>query len=213
MTIGTRSKMNKSNFDSWAKRYEWIIGENDYRRGGEANGGYGDDLRIWVSVNDEKSKTLTETYTDYNYHWTSEWHDVNDRRIKLGYQMVSMNEDIYDYRPVYQTTTKDVMVVNMKAVTVWETQPIIQEQTVLRTVETAEDATSRSYGEFDSESIKGSSITITTGGDVILSGKVTAEGKMEINAGELLKVKGNIFGGQAVTSTLTAGSVDLSAGG
>src|SRR5690606_38372973 len=109
---------------------------------------------------DEPLVVKRETFHDYDYNWTSEWHDVYDRRVQMNYQMVTMDQEIFDYRPVYQTSTQDVMVVTMRDVTVWETRPIIETQTVLRTEMSQADATTRACGDFAGESIRGQSIQI-----------------------------------------------------
>lgn len=157
----------------------------------------------------------TETYDDYIYNWVSQWHNVYDRRDQFQFQVVTQPTEITDYRPIYETSTQDVMVVNMKDVTVWKTVPIVEQQTVLRTEVTLESSIARG-GDFDGESIHGATITIDSGASVRLSGKLAADTTLDIDADSLLQLKGNIPASGGTTTPietyLTAANIDLHAG-
>ena len=45
---------------------------------------------------------------DYSKEWTSQWHEIYDTRLKLEYQWVSQEVDIYGKRPKYETYTTEV---------------------------------------------------------------------------------------------------------
>ncbi|QJW84647.1 hypothetical protein HK414_16000 [Ramlibacter terrae] len=145
----------------------------------------------------------------------SKWHDVYDSRLRLSYEMVSQNEAIYDYRPIYQTQSKQVQVVTMRDVTVWETVPIIGKETVLQTVVTETALEVGGGAGFVGESIKGNNVLIDAAGAARISGTVLAGTGTDVKAGTLLQVQGQKLdaNGQLMEARLEAGgSVKLHAG-
>ena len=182
------SVFNQANFDGWKNTYEWIVGNIDYKSGSETNGGGGDDLWIQVKVRDELSRYVYETFNDYTNEWKSQWHDVYDSRIKLGYQMVTQAQDVFDYRPVYQTVAKEVAVVTMQNVTTWETVPTYADRQVTRTEATTTTLNLGSAG--GSESIRAASIEIESGAATRISGQLKAATSLAIEAGSLVQVSG-----------------------
>jgi hypothetical protein len=205
---GRKQNFNDGTWNSMRSEFDWIRSSQDYRVDGEANDG-GDDLYIEIQGRRALNGNVSETFRNYRYNWESNWHNVYDTRVKLSYQLATQDQDIFQYRPVYQTVIKDVQVVTQKDVTVWAQVPVVQQETRLRTVVTTVDATARQYGEFDGESITGSSVTINSGGSVRLSGRVAAAEALSVNAGGLFELKGQMRDGQQVTARLRSADIDL----
>ena len=49
-----------------------------------------------------------ENFYNSQYLWTSKWNNLYDQRIQLSYNLSTQAKDVYDYRPVYQTSTQMV---------------------------------------------------------------------------------------------------------
>ncbi|MBV5303828.1 MAG: hypothetical protein JZU70_06475 [Chlorobium sp.] len=163
----------------------------------------------WQSYNWKDVYEVDHHYID---EVKSNWQNIYDQRKQVTYTLYSLPKAIYDYETPYITSIKDVMVVNMKEVTNWKTEPIISKQTVLTTEMTMKVAPGRSYSDFSADSISGSTVSINSGGSVRLSGKVSASTTLQIDAAALLQVKGNVVSGKTVASSLSGATVTLNAG-
>ncbi|WP_043112627.1 hypothetical protein, partial [Pseudacidovorax intermedius] len=154
-----------------------------------------------------------ENYWNYTYQWTAKTENVYDQRVQLKYQLATVAQDIDDYRPVYQTTTKEVMVTTPKDVTVWKSVPIIQKVTQL-VPEAHTETVGSSYGDFgDAAALGAKNIVIDAGASVRLSGVVSASDRLDVSARTLVQVQGVADAlGQAVQTTLQAHSLSLAAG-
>jgi hypothetical protein len=214
---GSRSGYIRNDHGQWMVDAIWsVYGQHDQVQttAWESDEGFWErnDHHVLTRYRDEITVTKREDFNDFTYNWTSDWHEVRDTRVKQSFQLVTMDQDILDYRPVYQTSVQDVMVVNMRDVTVWETQPIIQQQTVTRTEVSEADATTRTYGEFAGDALKAQDISIAAGGAVRISAKLSATDSLGIEAGSLLQLKGDSTGGVTMSASLSGASIDLHAG-
>jgi len=71
----------------------------------------------------------------------------------------------------------DVKIVEEKAITLWETVPVIEQQTITETVRLESDEPPRPFAEFENESIvTQGNLNIASGSDVYLSSLITADG-------------------------------------
>ena len=147
--------------------------------------------------------TVKETQDDYTYNWTSEWHDIYDTRVKLGYELTTQSKDIYDYRPVYGSSVVKVRTVTQQDVNLWDTQAQTSTETILSTVRDTESGNGRQVGEYSKSSLKASKITLESNKNSIISALVTATDTMTVDASNTLTVKGS-------TGTTAAGvKVDM----
>ncbi|MAF64666.1 MAG: hypothetical protein CMJ84_03260, partial [Planctomycetes bacterium] len=164
-------------------------------------------------------KDLYETQYDYRYNWTGNWHDIYDTRQRFSYEWVSQEHDIWGKRPRYETYDAQTKVVEDKWITQWETQPVYGNEIRLVAEYGTLPGGQFAYGAFDSASITTGALTIGAGGDVTVSGLVTADaGNLEIDADGRLTVEGLVPAG-ADAGTLpsearltSAAAVTLSAG-
>ncbi|MCJ8346610.1 hypothetical protein MJH12_13790, partial [bacterium] len=175
--------------------------EMDYRTGSEAEGGSGDDLRLIARNRYEIGKTINKTWHDYDYHWISTWNPIYDTRIKLSYQLSTQSQDIFDYRAIYETTTKEVKVVNFDTQTVWEKQEITDTQTRTWTEREIKDGVAKTYGEFSGESISAKNINIESVNSITLSGLVLATETMTIDTDKNFTIDGALTSGADLKST------------
>ena len=201
---------NGGTFANWKNIYQQIRAINDYTSGDEANGGGGDDLWIQVQGRQEKTAYVSQNYTDYDYKWTSDRHAVYDSRVQMSYTVKTNATDINELRPVYTTSVQNVAQVTMQTVNVWETRAITQSQTVLTTVANTHDVTFGS-ADFHGETLKGSSISISAGGAVDISGKLSAAGTLNVSAGTLLQVQSNSSDTVPFLSVLSGATINLHA--
>ncbi|MEN9775267.1 MAG: hypothetical protein RL322_2337, partial [Pseudomonadota bacterium] len=131
-----------------------------------------------------RSYPIFEIFKNYSYDWYSTTlnRNIYDQRVKLSYNAVTFAEPIYDYRPVYQTTTKDVTVVNFQDVTVWESQPITATSYVTRT-EQGTKVIPLLGPDYSGESLfAANDLRIQSGRNANFSGKVKAYDNLDISA-------------------------------
>jgi len=180
-----------------------------------------DSMRWSIRARDKYPATVKETQDDYTYDWTSEWHDMYDQRIKLGYQLTTQSVDIYDYRPIYGSSTVKVRTVTQQDVNLWDTQAQTGTETISSTVRTTEEAGARSVGNYSMSSLKGSTITIDSNKNSTISALVTSTNTLAVTAANTLTIKGSTgtttVNGSTVTvemlSSLTAANtLTLTAG-
>ncbi|MFN5799236.1 MAG: hypothetical protein ACK5AN_17070, partial [Planctomyces sp.] len=128
-----------------------------------------------------------ETFTDYDFHWLGKWHDVIDRRDNFSFEWVTREEDVFGTVPLYATITKTVPVVQSVEQTVWTTEPIIQQQTVLVTERIEQTGPGLAAAEFANESLRaGTRIAIDAGTDASFVGLTRATealGEILVTAG------------------------------
>jgi len=155
-----------------------------------------------------------ENYVDYFYNWTQNWSNVYDDRQQLSYEVTTQADPLFDFRPVYETSEREVAVVNYQDVTVWETVPITVTETVTRT-EQGERAIPLLGTDFEGESITGDNIVLRSRDATILAGLVTADSNLTIDADGTVEVSElTDDDGNAVMSLLVAGAtLDIDAGG
>ncbi|MFM8477211.1 MAG: hypothetical protein ACKOEO_15630, partial [Planctomycetaceae bacterium] len=116
-----------------------------------------------------------EDFIDYDFHWIGKWHDVTDRRDEFFFEWVTKDEDVFGTVPRYATVTKTVPVVQQIQQTIWETQNIIQQQTMLVTERIEQTVDGLSSAEFANESLRaGASISIQAGEDASFIGLTRA---------------------------------------
>jgi hypothetical protein len=155
-----------------------------------------------------------EDFKDYGYNWTSKWNPMYDQRVQLSYGVSTQSQDIYDYRPVYKTSIQKVKVENMRSVTVWKDQPVYATQVELVTEVRYDAVTGRVAGAADS--ITGRNITIDAGGDITLSGKMTATNAMTLSSLGQFTLRGlpKVVDGVSspIQATLSANQFTVSAG-
>ncbi|MBV5304621.1 MAG: hypothetical protein JZU70_10550 [Chlorobium sp.] len=234
--VGTSSDVDDNGSDVYNKRPTWenlnaiwnqysLKGEVqvklDYVCGREAFGGSGDDFLVAVRARGGKIGTILETQDDYTYDWTSEWHDMYDTRIKLGYELTTQSVDIYDYRPIYGSSTVNVRTVTQQDVNLWDTQAQTSTETISTTVRATEAANARSVGNYTKSSLTASTITIDSNKNSTISALVTATNTLAVTAANTLTIKGSTgtttVNGSTVTvdmlSSLTAANtLNLTAG-
>ncbi|MFA7060380.1 MAG: hypothetical protein WC156_06130, partial [Pedobacter sp.] len=161
---------------------------------------------------DKIKVTIDETQHDYTYDWTSNWHDIYDTRIKLGYQLVTQSTDIYDYRAIYATTEQTIVTLTPRDVTDWDTVPVITTET--QTWTEKDNDNSSTLGAYGSNSIHAGTITIDSGKNSTISGSVISTGVLTASAVDTLTVKGSVRSdGKTMLSYVEAkDSVNLNAG-
>ncbi|MEO7577447.1 MAG: peptidase inhibitor family I36 protein, partial [Massilia sp.] len=153
-----------------------------------------------------------EDYHDYRYDWDSNSKNIYDERIQLDYHVTTLATDKFNYQPVYKTSTVTTMATQMQDVTLWKTVPVLTTQNVLHTTVTMVDAAGQAYGEFAGETISGGAISIDAGGTLKVSGKLAAKGDLDLSAGAVLQLKGNVVNTVTVNATLEGHDISLDAG-
>ncbi|NBO93911.1 MAG: C-type lectin domain-containing protein, partial [Planctomycetia bacterium] len=135
-------------------------------------------------------RSAVEDFYDYNYNWTSKTKDVLDTRLTLNFQWVSNTHYLYTERPVYSLVDTQVPVTRQVASTVWVSQPITEQRTILKPVRELVNVPVSDYAVFTAESLKAdSTMVLDAARDVSLSGLVTAknaggtQGSITIDAG------------------------------
>jgi hypothetical protein len=130
---------------------------------------------------------LRETFNDYDSHWIGKWHDVTDRRDTFSLEWVTKDEDVFGTVPRYATVTKVVPVIQQIQETIWTTEPIVQQQTVLVTERIEQTGPDKTSASFANESLRaGSSIAIDAGTDASFIGLTRATdalGEIIVTAG------------------------------
>ena len=194
----------------------------DYVCGSEAqNGSGGDDFLVGVRARLGKTGTILETQNDYTYNWTSEWHNMYDTRIKLGYELTTQSVDIYDYRPIYGSSALQARTVTQQDVNLWDTQAQTSTETISTTVRTTEEPNARQVGNYSVWSLKGSTILLDSNKNSTISALVTATNTLAFTAANTLTIKGSTGttteNGSTVTvemlsSLIAAHNVTLTAG-
>ncbi|MEH6445635.1 MAG: calcium-binding protein, partial [Oceanospirillaceae bacterium] len=152
-----------------------------------------------VRYRDKISVTVKEDFKDYVYEWQSEDHKIYDQRIQLEYNLTYQSEDIFDYRDVYAQIDQRLMVTTLESQTVWETQEIIDTQTITRTV-VGEESIFGTGGDFSNNSIEGINITVNAGGKSNVSGLLNATNNLTINSSDDLTVVGILSDGATIAS-------------
>ncbi|MGB7325621.1 MAG: hypothetical protein WBD31_12175 [Rubripirellula sp.] len=168
---------------------------------------------VWIS---RSGTEVSETFYDYNYDWSSIWHNIYDQRLQTSYQWVSHETDIYNNRPRYETTDKETKVVNQRDVTLWTTTPVIESQTQLQAIPLS-DTAPQPFREFTQEAIHaGINLTIDAGGDVRIQGLVSVDsGTIDIHGDDDLSVSGIQIDSSALAAQSSISgpeSIRLSAG-
>ncbi len=116
-----------------------------------------------------------EDFKDYEYQWTGQWHDVTDRRQEFSYQWVTAAEDVYGTQPSYGTRTVTRPVVQEAVVNQWQSQMVMQPQTVFTTERILQTSPALPTAAFANESLRaGDGVTLLAGRDVSLSGLTRA---------------------------------------
>jgi hypothetical protein len=137
-----------------------------------------------------------ENFMNFDYDWVSKDSQIHDTRLIVRYQMVTPAEDIFEFRPKFETFDTQVKVVEEKAVTRWGTAPIIGEQTVFTTARVLEPRPARRFGEFAADSVRSATlVSVSTGRDIVLSARVTAhgtDGRFELAAGRDVSIEGSV---------------------
>ena len=154
-----------------------------------------------------------EQFKNYRYNWESADTQIYDRRVQLSYGVSTQAEAIYDYRPVYKTSIQKVKVEQMQTVTVWEEQPVYAPQQQLVREVFYEEVTGR--GEGSRDSISGGNVTIEAGTNVAVSGRISAEDTLRVDAGALINLDGKLLpagDGSQLTTRLSGNEIVLSAG-
>ncbi|HND53675.1 MAG TPA: hypothetical protein PLV92_14805, partial [Pirellulaceae bacterium] len=170
----------------------------------------------WITVSRE------EYFNNYFYNWTSRNHDITDIRLKLFYQYVGLDHDIFASRPKFETGTSTVKVVDNLSVTQWETRNITESQTRLTTQRVFEDGPSALQGAFTAASLSAiGDVTITAGNDVRISALVRSTGNdqtLQFTAGRDALVEGLVPAGAeadvlpAVAQLASNGAINVAAG-
>ncbi|MHC4089841.1 MAG: beta strand repeat-containing protein, partial [Planctomycetota bacterium] len=150
---------------------EWTSGYLDGTLNAAARGRYKIPESHWVG------DYVDEIFHDYRYDWASGPEDIEDPRLTLNYMWVGNKHEIYGNRPKFETYETEVPVVTERQVTKWRTELIYEDQTVFTTERVFGDPIEFQAGVFDAESIIAmDAITIQTGRDVDISGKLLANG-------------------------------------
>ncbi|MDP4842168.1 MAG: hypothetical protein NWR74_06260, partial [Burkholderiaceae bacterium] len=142
---------------------------------------------------------------------------VYDPRVQLTYSVSTQTENLYNYRPVYMTSIKDVEVVNLKPVTIWKDEPVYETRVELVTDVRYDVATGRSnFGTADS--VTAGNIIVDVGGSVLISGKMTASDDMSVVAAGAFTLAGQAQTGadgllKPIASKLTGNEITVTAGG
>jgi autotransporter-associated beta strand protein len=131
-----------------------------------------------------------ETFFTYQYNWASTAQDLEDTRLTLNYQWVSNQHDLFTEVPVVELVNARLPVIEPVNSTEWVSQPIIEQQTLLRPTRVLVDGPAVSQAAFGGDALGAQqAIVIDAVGDVSLSGMVTARnadgtaGAVSIDAG------------------------------
>ena len=135
-------------------------------------------------------RSSVETFTDYQFDWTSKPHAVEDTRLSLSFQWTSNSHDLFTEMPVFSLADTKVAVQQQVATTGWVSEPITEQRTVIKPVRVLLDQPSVAVAAFSGDSLhSGAALVIDAGRDVTLSGLVTARnaasttGSIDITAG------------------------------
>ena len=158
---------------------------------------------------------INETFHDYTYDWTSIWHSISDKRLTLNYSWTSTSEDLYGKRPRYETHDVQTKVVQDKTITLWNSQPVIEKQSLIVSSRAAGAGTQLPYGVFAGQSLNaGGGIDIEASQDVTIRAKAQAVGgSFQIAAGVDVEIDGAVPGGAANPLTLAADAELLAGNG
>ena len=135
-------------------------------------------------------RPAVETFTDYQFDWTSKPHAVEDTRLSLSFQWTSNSHDLFTEMPVFSLADTKAAVEQQVATTGWVSEPITEHRTVIKPVRVLLDQPSVAVAAFSGDSLQtDGSLVIDAGRDVTLSGLVTARntdrttGSIDITAG------------------------------
>ncbi|MDA1272780.1 MAG: hypothetical protein O2960_01835, partial [Verrucomicrobia bacterium] len=144
----------------------------------------------------ETSARVIEQQFDYEYNWTSIFQPIEDTRTTTRFQYVSTAEDVFGFRPRFETFNTQVKVVEEAVVTQWKTELITQDQVVFVTSRVFNKGLLRDFGTFGDDAVRaGGNVSIDAGRDVILSGVVNAYGSLseiETKAGRDVTIVGSL---------------------
>ncbi|MCH8489795.1 MAG: hypothetical protein LAT81_07675, partial [Oceanicaulis sp.] len=161
------------------------------------------------------TQLIPELFLNYEYDWASTYdgRNVYDDRIQLSYELTTQASPIWDYRPVFETSVRDVMVVTFEDVTVWRTDPIVETTFVTRTEQGVREIPLLG-ADYGGESLFATNIDITSGGATRIGGLVKAYEDLTITTGGNLDVNAMVDEkGDLVMSMLAAGDdMTLTAG-
>ncbi|MEY3174214.1 MAG: hypothetical protein RLZZ436_2128, partial [Planctomycetota bacterium] len=157
---------------------------------------------------------VREDFHDYDFRWIGKWHDVIDRRENFSFEWVTREQDVFGTVPQFATITKTVPVLQQVEQTVWTSQPIIQQQTVLVTERIEQTGPQLTSAVFENESLRaGARIAIDAGTDASFIGLTRATetlGEILVTAGRDVLLDGARPVGAAADSL--AAVADLRAG-
>jgi hypothetical protein len=171
------------------------------------NSGSGDRIWAYFDVRSRGTDIRSETYQDYTYDWTSQWHDIYAQRTQLSYQVTYQTETVNDFRPVIETITQPVMVTTFENRTDWQTQELIGTETITR-AEITEQTINGIGAAFGEDMLLGHNINLQAGGRATLSALASATNDLSVTSGNTLQVRGIVADGAdfAAPAELSAGN-------
>jgi hypothetical protein len=155
-----------------------------------------------------------EDYRDFESRWIGQWRDIQDRSTVLSFEWTTPTEDVFGTVPSFTTVTKNVPVVLQVPQTVYRSEPIVEQQTVLVTERIEQTLDGLPSATFANESLRaGQLVSIDVAQDAGLIGLTRATaalGEITVRAGRDVTLDGEVPEGAAAGTK--AAVADLQAG-
>lgn len=147
------------------------------------------------------------------YNWRQTDQKIYDKRDRLHLKLTSQARDIFDKRPDYQTYTQVREVPIMRDVTVYRMDPVYTTET--RQVKVQAGFETRTVNGGAGDSLKAMNVTVQSGGNIDVSGRITAKANLTLDAAGDMTLEGQIPTGdtERLLVELRGTDVTLASGG
>ncbi|MEN9556606.1 MAG: hypothetical protein RLZZ232_2892, partial [Planctomycetota bacterium] len=128
-----------------------------------------------------------ETYRDYQVAWTGNWHAITDYRDQYQFEWRTLTEDVFGTVPTYATFTQTVPIVQQEAQTIWVSENVVEQRTVIVSERVENSVSGLPTAAFTNESLRaGDRVSIDVGQDASFIGltrATSADGEVRVRAG------------------------------
>jgi len=157
---------------------------------------------------DQAKANIWGKYRDYEFEWTSKSSAIYDQRVSFEYTLVYQSEDVTKDKPLTETKTKKVKVVDFDTQTVWNevAQMGTETQTYKERSELTQEA--KTSSAYDSKMLSAKNIVINAQKDVNISSWIEASNDLTINSESSITVQGTVALGADLESTSILSAVN-----
>ncbi len=147
---------------------------------------------------------IPETQTDYRYEWISIPHTVSDKRLTVQFQWTSNTHDVYDRRERFETGPVDRQEIRTRTITKWQSQPLLEPQTELVSTRLPSNQP-LPFAAYGGEALRSvGTLTVDAGQDIRVSGRASGAGGASFLASRDILVNGQVPAGTDPAAILPA---------